>query len=89
MEWSRYNELIKGLDGISFLFNCRTKKWLSLVNELYNLLSDHYSNIDKIRTIHPSLFETLVTNDFIVKDANEEISKCITEINTRLDFSKI
>ena len=60
MIWSKYNELIKKQDDSFFLFNSRTKKWLTLVRELYVLLSDNYKNIDEISTIHPELFETLV-----------------------------
>ena len=87
MIWSKYNELIKKQDDSFFLFNSRTKKWLTLVRELYVLLSDNYKNIDEISTIHPELFETLVKNDFVVKDANEDTSKCIAELGTRLEFS--
>ncbi|MDN5553704.1 radical SAM/SPASM domain-containing protein [Prevotella sp.] len=87
MIWSKYNELIKKQDDSFFLFNSRTKKWLTLVRELYVLLSDNYKNIDEISTIHPELFESLVKNDFVVKDTNEETSKCIAELGTRLEFS--
>ena len=76
MIWSRYNEFIQSHDSFS-LFNCRTKKWVNLVPELYRILIDKKNYISELENIHPSLFKVLVENQFLVPNAEYEISECI------------
>lgn len=89
MIWSRYNEFIKQEDGSCFLFNCRTKKWLRLVSELYDQLTKCHKEPDIISKIHPELFSTLVDNKFIVANNELETSECIAEIENKLESTKI
>lgn len=86
MIWSRYNEFIQSESNF-FLFNCRTKKWLIIVPELYKYLVN-CKNIEDIRQIHPSLFKVLAEHNFVVEDAESEISECMAEINEKLELSK-
>ncbi|ROT17879.1 radical SAM protein [Muribaculaceae bacterium Isolate-113 (HZI)] len=89
MIWSRYNEFIKQEDGSCFLFNCRTKKWLRLVSELYDQLTKCHKEPDIISKIHPELFNALVENKFIVANNELETSECIAEIENKLESTKI
>ena len=88
MIWSRYNEFIQSHDSFS-LFNCRTKKWVNLVPELYRILIDKKNYISELENIHPSLFKVLVENQFLVPNAEYEISECISEIEEKLNDSKV
>lgn len=89
MIWSRYNEFIHQQDDSFFLFNCRTKKWLRLVSELYDQLIKYHKEPDMIRELHPDLFSTLVDNDFIVTCNETETSKCISETANKLEATKV
>lgn len=86
MIWSRYNEFIQDQDGF-FLFNCRTQKWLTLVQELYQCVADNKDNPDEIEQIHPTLYTTLIENDFLVPNIEYELSKCFSEIEKQLESS--
>jgi len=86
MIWSRYNEYIKGKEYYS-LFNCRTRKWINIVPELYKILQNNVNNISELEKIHPSLFNVLVENKFLVPSTEQEISECISEIEKRLEES--
>lgn len=86
MIWSRYNEFIQS-DNSFFLFNCRTKKWLTFVPELYKLLVN-CDNLKEIEQIHPTLFKVLVEHNFLVNNAEREISECTSEIDAKLELSK-
>lgn len=88
MTWSRYNEFIQNQDCYS-LFNCRTKKWVDLVPELYRVLVENKNHISKLEKIHPSLYKVLVENKFLVPNTECEISECISEIENKLSDSKV
>lgn len=89
MIWSRYNEFIQGSDKVNVLFNCRTRKWITFVPELYRLLQDNANNLSKIESRHPSLYKVLIDNKFIVPDLETEISECLAEIDSKLNSSKL
>ena len=89
MIWSRYNEFIQGSDKVNVLFNCRTRKWITFVPELYRLLQDNANNLSKIESRYPSLYKVLIDNKFIVPDLETEISECLAEIDSKLNSSKL
>lgn len=89
MIWSRYNEFVQGPDKVHALFNCRTRMWITLVPELYIFLKERINNLCEVESQHPTLYETLVNNKFIVPSFESEISECIEECESKLSSSKV
>lgn len=89
MQWSRYNEFIQTSDKTFHLFNCRTKKWLNLVPELYKYLTESCTSPKDIKEIHPSLFNALLEHEFLTESIEEDISKCIEDISAELNNMKV
>lgn len=70
---SRYTDFITDKDGNHYLFSCLTRKWLALESRVYELLADSVANIDRIRDIHPELFDVLKKEKFIFADDSEDM----------------
>lgn len=84
MIWSRYNEFVLGLDGQNSLFNCRTRKWITLELKLYNILKNNVNTVSEIERLHPSLYAVLIANKFIVENEETDISECISDLDAKL-----
>ncbi len=80
MKLSRYTELFEGKDGYSYLFNCMTLKWIQIEKELADIFKLHETNIDDLREIHPDFYDALVSEEYLVKDIDDDINKCVEKI---------
>ena len=88
MEWSYYNELITGVNGTKYLFNCRTSNWIEFDRNIANPAIDLSTNPEIIKYLNPNLYKILINEKFIVPSTLIETQECFHEIIDLLDSKK-
>lgn len=71
MKTSFYN-IIQKRDDIYLLYNCLYEKIILLCPELFALIEENKNHINEIESIHPTLYNYLLEDRFIVKDSTNE-----------------
>jgi uncharacterized protein len=79
MKWSKYNTVIPDREQY-VLYNTLSDKIMVFVKEIKVLLDSYMNDIDKVETIHPSLFKYLQEEKFIVPDHFNETEYFIDSI---------
>lgn len=79
---SLYNHFIDN-GSHTFLYNVATDQVLALNSSLVELIQKHQTNIDELKTIHPSLFEALSQKGMIIDDTVNEVEAIIEQWNKK------
>lgn len=75
-KFSRYNHLIENGNNV-ILYNLISEKILALQLQTAKILKDHQDNVGNLKVIHPTFYQTLIKDGFIVKADVDEIEKMI------------
>lgn len=76
----KYNKYIHWYNSEQqiFMYNIFNNEILAISNQIYNLLVDYSQKLDKIKVIHPTLYELLLSKKFIVSDDFNETKELIS-----------
>ena len=74
--YSRYNHLIENGNNY-LLYNLATEEIMALQPDIAELLIQNKDCITKLSSIHPSLYEILISKSFIVSSAINEVERLI------------
>lgn len=91
MKLSFYNIFIKK-ESYYLLYNCFTEKILMICPEVYDLLNKVGTRIESLSNLHPTLFNQLKHEEFIVDDNSNETEIFIQHqkhIDTSSDYFRI
>ena len=68
---NKYVNFMEVEDGC-FIFDISSSTAIAVHPEIFNLIKDHYANIEEIQAIHPDLYESLVMSKVIVDSDCDE-----------------
>lgn len=71
MKYSQFNSII-AYEGKYVLYNTYYAKLIIFENNLRELLLNNRNSLEYLRKIHPSFYEELVTNNFLIEDNVQE-----------------
>lgn len=77
---SKFTYLIED-DNNYYVFNIVTSKIIALHPELYTLIRSNERDIDKLKDIHPDLFNALIKSEVIVNDSVDEARELIVRFS--------
>lgn len=72
MIWSKYNRFYKISSNTYAIYNYAWNKVVFVVPKLEKIIAEHIHSIDGLKTIHPTLFASLVNGKFVTDDLYEE-----------------
>ena len=64
-----------------FIFDISSSTAIAVHPEIFNLIKDHYANIEEIQAIHPDLYESLVKSKFILDSDCDETQMLLERYN--------
>lgn len=79
MKWSKYNALIDNGDSKYLLYNCSTDNLMIFVEDIKNIISQNVNTPEQIERVHPSLFQNLLDNQYIIDESVDEVENLIKE----------
>ena len=80
MKTSMYNYVVK--DGHTYiLYNTATERMLVMNMKVYDVYKTHQEKPENIKNIHPKLYESLVSDGFVVDDTADEPQSVISRWN--------
>ena len=90
MKWSRYIDIIEDIQntGFMYLFNAQNRTWISLDPKLGEYLDGLNLSPDELELKHPQFYRTLVDNNYIVKDEQQDIANCLQALDEKLSSKK-
>jgi uncharacterized protein len=85
MKFSQFNSILPFEEKFA-LYNSFSQKVIFLVPELQNLLvAAVREGVDNLKEFHPSFYDYLAEQEFVVTDTCDEIAK-VKELSERVDF---
>lgn len=77
-KFSKYNFFVDNTTNV-LLHNIANEQTLVLDTSIAKLIQKYIENIDELRTIHPTLFNTLLEREMILDKATDEVANIITK----------
>ena len=86
---SRYTQPIEDKEGGFHLFNCLSKKWITLHPKLYKIFQEYKDDIKSVKDLHPDLYTILIAENFIVKNQKEDIRMALKHVRDEYDSTEM